>query len=202
MAEILGREREFSCEDRVEKEEILRTGGISVSLWRRTSYRTRARIYGDGCDRAEAPLEGFETLYPIGWDAFGLPTENFAIKHGIHPREVTKKNTDNFRRQMQSLGFSFDWSREINTTDPKYYRWTQWIFLQLFKKGLAYKQKMEINWCPSCKIGLANEEAQGGVCERCGGPTEKERKNNGCLRLRNTLIGWTKTWTVLTISTR
>lgn len=128
-------------------------------------------------------LEGFETLYPIGWDAFGLPTENFAIKHGIHPKEVTKKNTDNFRRQMQTLGFSFDWSREINTTDPEYYKWTQWIFLQLFKKGLAYKQKMEINWCPSCKIGLANEEAQGGVCERCGGPTEKREKEQWMLAI-------------------
>ncbi|QQS15455.1 MAG: class I tRNA ligase family protein [Candidatus Moraniibacteriota bacterium] len=127
--------------------------------------------------------EGFEVLYPIGWDAFGLPTENFAIKHGVRPEVVTKKNTDNFRRQMQSLGFSFDWSREINTTDPEYYKWTQWIFLQLFKKGLAYKQKMEINWCPSCKIGLANEEAQGGVCERCGGPTEKKEKEQWMLAI-------------------
>ncbi len=128
-------------------------------------------------------FEGYEVLYPIGWDAFGLPTENFAIKHGIHPAIVTKKNTGNFRRQMKSLGFSFDWSREINTTDPEYYRWTQWIFLQLFKKGLAYKKAMEINWCPSCKIGLANEEAQGGVCERCGNPTEKRDKEQWMLAI-------------------
>lgn len=99
--------------------------------------------------------EGFNVLYPIGWDAFGLPTENYAIKTGKHPAEVTKENTDNFRRQIKSLGISFDWSREINTTDPSYYKWTQWIFLQMFKKGLAYKAKMPINWCLSCKTGLA-----------------------------------------------
>lgn len=128
-------------------------------------------------------MEGFEVLYPIGWDAFGLPTENHAIKTGIHPADVTKKNTDNFRRQMKSLGFSFDWSREINTTDPEYYTWTQWIFLQLFKKGLAYKAKMNINWCPSCKIGLANEEAAGGVCERCGALTEKREKEQWMLAI-------------------
>lgn len=128
-------------------------------------------------------MEGYEVLYPFGWDAFGLPTENYAVKHGIHPEVVTKKNTDNFRRQVQNIGISFDWSREINTTDPKYYKWTQWIFLQLFKKGLAYKQKMDINWCPSCKIGLANEEAVGGVCERCGGPTEKREKEQWMLAI-------------------
>ena len=128
-------------------------------------------------------MEGYNVLYPIGWDAFGLPTENYAIKTSIHPEQVTKKNTDTFRRQLQSLGFAFDWSREINTTDPEYYQWTQWIFLQLFKKGLAYKAKMEINWCPSCKIGLANEEAQGGVCERCGGPTEKREKEQWMLAI-------------------
>lgn len=128
-------------------------------------------------------LEGYNVLYPIGWDAFGLPTENYAIKTGIHPEKVTKKNTDNFRRQMKSIGFSFDWSREINTTDPAYYKWTQWIFLQMFKRGLAYKAKMEINWCPSCKIGLANEESQGGVCERCGGPTEKREKEQWMLAI-------------------
>jgi len=128
-------------------------------------------------------MEGFETLYPIGWDAFGLPTENFAIKTGIHPEKVTKKNTDTFRTQMKSLGFSFDWSREINTTNPEYYKWTQWIFLQLFKKGLAYKAKMNINWCPSCKIGLANEEAIGGVCERCGKETETREKEQWMLAI-------------------
>ena len=128
-------------------------------------------------------MEGYEVLYPFGWDAFGLPTENYAVKHGIHPEVVTKKNTDNFRRQVKNIGISFDWSREINTTDPAYYKWTQWIFLQLFKKGLAYKAKMDINWCPSCRIGLANEEAVGGVCERCGGPTEKREKEQWMLAI-------------------
>ncbi len=126
-------------------------------------------------------MEGYNVLYPIGWDAFGLPTENYAIKTGIHPIKVTKQNTDNFRKQLKALGFSFDWSREINTTDPKYYKWTQWIFLQFFKKGLAYKTKTEINWCPKDKIGLANEEVVGGVCERCGSPTEKREKEQWML---------------------
>ena len=128
-------------------------------------------------------MEGYEVLYPFGWDAFGLPTENYAVKHGIHPEVVTKKNTDNFRQQVKNIGISFDWSREVNTTDPAYYKWTQWIFLQLFKKGLAYKSKMDINWCPSCRIGLANEEAIGGVCERCGGPTEKREKEQWMLAI-------------------
>lgn len=127
--------------------------------------------------------EGFNVLYPIGWDAFGLPTENYAIKMGIQPKVVTKKNTDNFRRQLKSVGFSFDWRREINTTDPNYYRWTQWIFLQLFKNNLAYKTKMPINWCLSCKIGLANEEVVGGMCERCGGVTEKREKEQWMLAI-------------------
>ncbi|MCI0542596.1 class I tRNA ligase family protein, partial [bacterium] len=118
-------------------------------------------------------MEGKNVLYPIGWDAFGLPTENYAIKTSTHPIKVTKQNTDTFRRQLKSLGLSFDWSREINTTDPEYYKWTQWIFLQLYKHGLAYKAKTEINWCLSCKIGLANEEVIDGNCERCGGQTEK-----------------------------
>ena len=111
-------------------------------------------------------MQGFNVLFPMGWDAFGLPTENYAIKKGVHPSVVTKKNTDNFRRQMKSIGLSFDWSREINTTDPKYYKWTQWIFIQLFKNGLAYKAKIDINWCPKDKIGLANEEVVDGKCER------------------------------------
>jgi len=128
-------------------------------------------------------MEGYNVLYPIGWDAFGLPTENYAIKTGIHPKIVTKKNTDNFTKQIKSLGISFDWSREINTTDPKYYKWTQWIFLQLFKKGLAYKAKSYINWCPSCKIGLANEEAIGGICDRCGSATEKREKEQWMLAI-------------------
>lgn len=122
-------------------------------------------------------MQGFNVLFPMGWDAFGLPTENFAVKVGIHPAIVTKRNTANFKRQEKKLGLSFDWLREIKTTDPDYYKWTQWIFLQLFKKGLAYKIKMPINWCPSCKIGLANEEVVEGKCERCGyNAVRKERE--------------------------
>jgi leucyl-tRNA synthetase len=128
-------------------------------------------------------LEGYNVLYPIGWDAFGLPTENYAIKMGIDPRVVTKKNSDTFRRQIKSLGVSFDWSREINTTDPKYYKWTQWIFLQFFKKGLAYKAKIAINWCPKDKTGLANEEVVAGCCERCGTPVEKREKEQWMLAI-------------------
>lgn len=121
-------------------------------------------------------MQGKNVLYPIGWDAFGLPTENYAIKHHKKPQEVTKENTDTFRRQLKSLGISFDWSREINTTDPEYYKWTQWMFLEFFKAGLAYKAKMPINWCLSCKIGLANEEVVNEKCERCGGDVEKRDK--------------------------
>ncbi len=121
-------------------------------------------------------MEGFNVLYPIGWDAFGLPTENYAIKMGIDPAVATKQNTDNFRRQLKAMGFGFDWEREIDTTDPEYYKWTQWMFLKFFEKGLAYKAKTYINWCPKDKIGLANEEAAGGVCDRCGGPVEKREK--------------------------
>ncbi len=120
-------------------------------------------------------MKGFNVLFPMGWDAFGLPTENYAIKMKRKPQEVTKENTDNFKKQMKNLGFSFDWSREVNTTDPDYYKWTQWIFVKLFEKGLAYKKEMPINWCPSCKIGLANEEVIEGKCERCG--TETSRRN-------------------------
>jgi leucyl-tRNA synthetase len=121
-------------------------------------------------------MEGKNVLYPIGWDAFGLPTENYAIKFKIKPADATAKNVGNFTRQLKSLGFGFDWSREVNTTDPAYFKWTQWQFLQFVKAGLAYKAKSTINWCPKCKIGLANEEAQGGVCERCGTPVEKREK--------------------------
>jgi len=128
-------------------------------------------------------MEGFNVLYPMGWDAFGLPTENYAIKKGVHPSVVTKKNTDNFRQQMKNLGLSFDWSREINTTDPKYYKWTQWIFLQLFKNGLAYKDKIAINWCPKDKIGLANEEVINGKCERCGTKVEKRDKEQWMIKI-------------------
>ena len=128
-------------------------------------------------------MDGYNVLYPIGWDAFGLPTENYAIKTGLHPKIITKRNTDNFRRQIKMLGISFDWSREINTTDPTYYKWTQWIFLQFFKKGLAYKAEIPINWCPRCKIGLANEEVIDGKCERCGEVTEKRMKNQWMLAI-------------------
>ncbi len=128
-------------------------------------------------------MQGFNVLYPIGWDAFGLPTENYAIKTGIQPEKVTKQNTDTFRKQLKSLGFSFDWSREVNTTDPEYFKWTQWIFLQFYKKGLAYKTKTTINWCPKDKIGLANEEVVGGNCERCGSPTEKREKEQWMLAI-------------------
>lgn len=128
-------------------------------------------------------MEGKNVLYPIGWDAFGLPAENYAIKHKIKPREATTKNIANFKRQLQSLGFGFDWSREINTTDPAYFKWTQWQFLQFFKHGLAYKGTSTINWCPKDKIGLANEEAAGGVCERCGTKVEKREKHQWMLAI-------------------
>ena len=127
--------------------------------------------------------EGYNVLYPMGWDAFGLPTENYAIKTGIQPAVVTKKNTDTFRKQLKALGFSFDWSREVNTTDPKYYKWTQWIFLQMFKNGLAYKKKMTINWCPKDLIGLANEEVVNGCCDRCGEKVEKKEKEQWMLAI-------------------
>ena len=127
--------------------------------------------------------EGENVIFTMGWDAFGLPTENYAIKNKIHPRIVTEKNVANFKKQLKSLGFSFDWSREINTTDPKYYRWTQWIFLQMFKHGLAYKEEMPVNWCPSCKVGLANEEVVGGKCERCGAEVKHKRRSQWMLKI-------------------
>ncbi len=128
-------------------------------------------------------LDGYNVLYPMGWDAFGLPTENFAIKNKIHPKTVTKNNIANFKRQLKSLGFSFDWSREIDTTDPNYYKWTQWIFLQLFKKGLAYKKEMAVNWCTSCKVVLANEEVVQGACERCGSEVVRKVKSQWMLKI-------------------
>ena len=128
-------------------------------------------------------LQGYNVLYPMGWDAFGLPTENFAIKNHIHPEVVTKNNVENFKRQLKSLGFSFDWNREINTTDPSYYKWTQWIFLKLFEKGLAYKKKMAVNWCTSCKCVLANEEVVNGVCERCGSQVVHKEKSQWMLKI-------------------
>ena len=128
-------------------------------------------------------LQGYNVLYPMGWDAFGLPTENFAIKNHIHPEIVTKQNVARFKQQLKSLGFSFDWKREINTTDPSYYKWTQWIFLQMFKKGLAYKKEMAVNWCTSCKCVLANEEVVNGVCERCGSEVVHKVKSQWMLKI-------------------
>ncbi len=128
-------------------------------------------------------FEGYNVLYPMGWDAFGLPTENYAIKNHIHPEIVTEKNVENFKRQLKSLGFSFDWSREVNTTDPAYYKWTQWIFIQLYKKGLAYKKEMAVNWCTSCKCVLANEEVVNGVCERCGSEVVHKVKSQWMLKI-------------------
>ncbi len=128
-------------------------------------------------------MQGYNVLYPMGWDAFGLPTENYAIKNKIHPKIVTNNNVARFKEQLQSLGYSFDWDREINTTDPNYYKWTQWIFLKLFKAGLAYKKEMPINWCTSCMVGLANEEVVNGVCERCGSPVVRKVKSEWMLKI-------------------
>ena len=128
-------------------------------------------------------MEGYNVLFPMGWDAFGLPAENYAIQTKIHPAIVTERNVNRFKEQMKSLGFSFDWSREVNTTDPNYFKWTQWIFLKLFEKGLAYKKEMPINWCPRCKIGLANEEVVDNGCERCGHPVETRVKNQWMLKI-------------------
>ncbi len=128
-------------------------------------------------------MQGYNVLFPMGWDAFGLPTENYAIANKIHPKIVTKNNVERFKEQLHSLGYSFDWNREINTTDPNYYHWTQWIFLQLFQKGLAYKAEMPINWCTSCKVGLANEEVVNGVCERCGAEVIRKVKSQWMLKI-------------------
>lgn len=128
-------------------------------------------------------MQGYNVLYPMGWDAFGLPTENYAIQNKIHPRIVTENNVKRFKGQLHALGYSFDWDREVNTTDPNYYRWTQWIFLKLFKAGLAYKKEMPINWCTSCKVGLANEEVVNGVCERCGSEVVRKIKSEWMLKI-------------------
>ena len=128
-------------------------------------------------------MQGYNVLFPIGYDAFGLPTENYAVQHHIHPAKVTHDNIENFRTQLHMLGYSFDWDREVNTTDPSYYKWTQWIFLQMFKKGLAYKASMPVNWCTSCKIVLANEEVVDGVCERCGGQVIRKEKSQWMLAI-------------------
>ena len=128
-------------------------------------------------------MQGYNVLFPMGWDAFGLPTENYAIKNKIHPKVVTEKNIARFKSQLKALGLSFDWSREINTTDPNYYKWTQWIFLKLFEKGLAYKKEMAVNFCTSCKVVLANEEVVNGVCERCASPVIRKVKSQWMLKI-------------------
>jgi leucyl-tRNA synthetase len=143
---------------------------------------TRPYVAMDAISRKKR-MEGYNVLFPIGWDAFGLPTENYAIKKRIHPQTATKKNIANFKKQIKSLGLSFDWSREINTTDPKYYKWTQWIFLKLFEKGLAYQAEIPVNWCPSCKIGLANEEVVEGKCERCGAEAEEKKLKQWMIKI-------------------
>ena len=143
---------------------------------------TRGYVALDAIARKKR-MEGYNVLFPIGWDAFGLPTENYAIKKGVHPKEVTKENIINFKRQIKNLGLSFDWSREVDTSNPDYYKWTQWIFLQLFRKGLAYQSKIPINWCPSCKIGLAHEEVINGKCERCGHQVEQKEIKQWMLRI-------------------
>ncbi|OJI08054.1 hypothetical protein BK005_01555 [bacterium CG10_37_50] len=132
-------------------------------------------------------MTGNNVLHPMGWDAFGLPAENFALKHKVNPAVSTKKNIDNFRRQIKSIGLSYDWSREINTTNPDYYRWTQWIFLQLYKQGLAYESYEPINWCPSCQTGLANEDLEDGKCERCGTVVEKKPMRQWVLKITKKL---------------
>ena len=128
-------------------------------------------------------MQGYNVLFPMGWDAFGLPTENYAIKNKIHPKIVTERNVARFKSQLKALGLSFDWSREINTTDPNYYKWTQWIFLKLFEKGLAYKKEMAVNFCTSCKVVLANEEVVNGVCERCQSAVIRKVKSQWMLKI-------------------
>ena len=183
MAKNLGRQGVFHAEDNSEKEKFYALiefpypsgQGLHVGHPRPyTALDTVAR---------KRRLQGYNVLYPIGWDAFGLPTENYAIKNHIHPEIVTKQNIARFKKQIQSLGISFDWSREINTTDPDYYKWTQWIFIQLFKKGLAYKKEMNVNWCTSCKCVLANEEVVNGVCERCGSEVVHKVKSQWMLKI-------------------
>ena len=149
--------------------------GLHVGHW-------RGYVISDVWSRYKL-LNGYYVIHPMGWDAFGLPTENYAIKNHIHPKIVTKNNVARFKNQLHSLGYSFDWDREINTTDPEYYHWTQWIFLKLFKAGLAYKTEMPINWCTSCKVGLANEEVVNGVCERCGSEVIRKVKSQWMLKI-------------------
>ena len=146
--------------------------GLHVGHW-------RGYVLSDVISRYKI-LQGFHVLHPMGWDAFGLPAENNAIGKGIHPSISTEANVENFKRQLNEIGTVYDWDFEINTTDPAYYKWTQWIFARMFEKGLAYEKEMLLNWCPACKVVLANEEAAGGVCERCGDPVTKKNCGSGC----------------------
>ncbi len=165
------------------KRKVLCSYRVSVSVGTGPSCRSSPSYTALDTVARKRRLEGYNVLYPIGWDAFGLPTENYAIKNHIHPEIVTKKNIARFKKQIQSLGISFDWSREINTTDPEYYKWTQWIFIQLYKHGLAYKKEMNVNWCTSCKCVLANEEVVNGVCERCGSEVVHKVKSQWMLKI-------------------
>ncbi len=166
MAEALAGGKNLCGPPQQGQKEILRAGGVPLPLVAR-----------------KRRMEGWNVLYPMGWDAFGLPTENFALKNHIHPAIVTKQNIARFRSQIQALGMSFDWDREVNTTDPAYYKWTQWIFLQLYKQGLAYKKEMAVNWCTSCRVVLANEEVVNGACERCGGEVVRKVKSQWMLKI-------------------
>ena len=158
----------LSCFQPIRQREILCTDRVPVLSYKDCMWDIRYLYTAIDIIARKRRMQGYNVLYPIGWDAFGLPTENFAIKHHVHPKIVTEQNIARFKQQLISLGISFDWSREINTTDPEYYKWTQWIFLQLFQHGLAYKKEMAVNWCTSCKCVLANEEVVNGGCERCG----------------------------------
>ena len=149
--------------------------GLHVGHW-------RGYVLSDVISRQKL-MEGYELLHPMGWDAFGLPAENYAIKTGTHPSEATKKSISNIKRQVNDIAAIYDWDKEINTTDPEYYKWTQWIFIQMFKNGLAYEKEMPLNWCPNCKAVLANEEATNGVCDRCGATVTKKNLRQWMLRI-------------------
>ena len=177
MAKNLGGAKPLRNRKRQRKGEVLCPSGAGLHVGHCRPYTAMDII------ARKKRMEGKNVLFPIGYDAFGLPTENYAIKNHIHPRIVTEQNIATFRRQLKALGYSFDWDREINTTDPKYFKWTQWIFLQMFRHGLAYKAKMPVNWCTSCKCVLANEEVVEGVCERCGAPVVRKEKSQWMLRI-------------------
>ena len=183
MAEVLEGNKTFAAEDFSKKEkwytlvEFPYPSGAGLHVGHVRSYAALDTV------SRKKRMDGYNVLYPIGWDAFGLPTENYAIKHKIHPVKATADNIATFKRQLQSIGLSYDWDREVNTTDPKYFKWTQWLFLKFLEKGLAYKKKMPINWCTSCKIGLANEEVVNGACERCKGEVVKKEKEQWMLAI-------------------